>query len=219
MATGSKGSIKSGPSSPIVVTVRGRSSGNAVMSASLSRTVGVGFVLVAAELPRSITAVPLIPQAGEDRVNKFGRSSGLESPKVGPGRNRFSQLHDLIGPGGDFRVVEDKVVATVYVAEDMGLSRWADSRVRTSCVRRRSSFRTERATWRTSQIDSTPPSTPTGLSVAVGVDEGDYFVRRRWSSAPKKVPAAWRMSLARWSSLTSLRSLTSSSCSTIVNPG
>ena len=64
-----------------------------------------------------------------------------------------------------------------------------------------------------------PPSTPTGLTVAVGVDEGDYFVRRRSSSAPKKVAAAWRMSFARRSSLFSLRSVTSSSCSAVVTPG
>ncbi len=63
-----------------------------------------------------------------------------------------------------------------------------------------------------------PPSTPTGLDVTVGVDEGDYFVRRRSSSAPKKLAAAWRMSFARRSSLTSLRSVFSSSCSAVVNP-
>jgi hypothetical protein len=38
------------------------------------------------------------------------------------------------------------------------------------------------------RLDS--PSTPTGLIVAVGVDEGDYLVRRRSSSAPKKLAAA-----------------------------
>src|ERR1019366_10265117 len=31
-----------------------------------------------------------------------------------------------------------------------------------------------------------PPSTPTGLIVPVGVDEGDYLMRGRASSAPKK---------------------------------
>ena len=50
---------------------------------------------------------------------------------------------------------------------------------------------------RTDRLDS--PLTPTGLAVAVGVDEGNYFVRRRSSSAPKKLAAAWRMGrLNRW---------------------
>ena len=66
------------------------------------------------------------------------------------------------------------------------------------------------------RLDS--PSTPTGLIVPVGVDEGDYLVRRRSSSAPKRLAAAWRMSLARRSSLTSYRSSTSSSCSLVVTP-
>jgi len=63
-----------------------------------------------------------------------------------------------------------------------------------------------------------PPSTPTGLRIPVGVVVGDYFVRRRSSSAPKKVAAAWRMSFARRSSLFFLRSVTSSSCSAVVTP-
>ena len=64
-----------------------------------------------------------------------------------------------------------------------------------------------------------PPSTPIGRSVPVGVDEGDYFFRRRSSSAPKKVAAACKMSLERRSSKFSLRSRFSSACSSLVSPG
>ena len=63
-----------------------------------------------------------------------------------------------------------------------------------------------------------PPSTPTGHTVAVGVDEGDYLVRRRSSSAPKKLAAACKMSLERRSSFTSLRNSFSSDCSSALSP-
>ena len=63
-----------------------------------------------------------------------------------------------------------------------------------------------------------PPSTPIGLLVPMGVDEGDYFFPRRSSSAPKKVAAACRMSLERRSSKFSLRSRFSSACSSVVRP-
>jgi len=63
-----------------------------------------------------------------------------------------------------------------------------------------------------------PPSTPTGLSVAMGVDEGDYFLCRRSSSAPKKLAAACKMSLARRSSRFSLRNCFNSVCSVVLNP-
>ena len=51
-----------------------------------------------------------------------------------------------------------------------------------------------------------PPATPTGFVVPVGVDEGNYLFCRRSSSAPKKVAAACKMSLARCNSRTSFRS-------------
>src|ERR1019366_4019615 len=51
------------------------------------------------------------------------------------------------------------------------------------------------------------------------LDEGDYFVRRRSSSAPKKVAAAWRISLARLSSLISRSSSVIWACSAEVTPG
>ena len=63
-----------------------------------------------------------------------------------------------------------------------------------------------------------PPSKPTGLIVPMGIDEGDYFLCRRSSSAPKKLAAACRMSLARRSSRFSLRSCFNSACSVVLNP-
>ena len=64
-----------------------------------------------------------------------------------------------------------------------------------------------------------PPATPTGFVVPVGVDEGNYLFCRRSSSAPKKVAAACKMSLARCNSKFSLRSRFSSSRSSVVRPG
>lgn len=53
----------------------------------------------------------------------------------------------------------------------------------------------------------------------VGVDEGHYLGDRRSSSAPKKLAAAFKISLARLSSRFSLRSSLSSARSSVVTPG
>src|ERR1019366_4951216 len=63
-----------------------------------------------------------------------------------------------------------------------------------------------------------PPSTPTSPVVPVGVDEGDYFLCRRASSAPTKLAAACKMSLDRCRSRFFLRSSTSSARSVVVRP-
>ena len=78
--------------------------------------------------------------------------------------------------------------------------RWSDGRFASTCRSARS------------------PSMPTGLTVPVGIDECDYLLGRRSSSAPKNKAAACKMSLARRSSLTSLRSSTNSMCSSLVVP-
>src|SRR5665213_1782878 len=63
-----------------------------------------------------------------------------------------------------------------------------------------------------------PPATPIGLPVPMGVDEGDYFLCRRSSSAPKKIAAACKMSLDRLRSRFSFRSSASSLRSSVVRP-
>ena len=68
----------------------------------------------------------------------------------------------------------------------------------------------------TDRLDS--PTTPPGLVLPVGVDEGNYLFCRRSSSAPKKVAAACKMSLARCNSKFSLRRRLSSSRSSVVRP-
>jgi hypothetical protein len=48
------------------------------------------------------------------------------------------------------------------------------------------------------RLDS--PAQPGAATLAVGVDEPDHFFDRRSSSAPKKLAATFKMSLARRSS-------------------
>jgi hypothetical protein len=64
-----------------------------------------------------------------------------------------------------------------------------------------------------------PPPQPTGLPVPVGRDERHYLRCRRPGSAPEKLAAACRISLARRSSAFSRRSRLSSAASSLATPG